>query len=126
MSDGQKKAQKRKEREKVAKARVAERRTALRAEAKKNYDHERQRRKLQSASNRISGTTIRNKKADGDSTVSQLEHNLAILKALEDEKRLADEMRENAAMMGEEKESSGVGGTADVVFTPNPEGGGGD
>jgi hypothetical protein len=121
------KFEKKKAREKEVKKKVLARRAVSRAQTKKEREEEKKRRDLQRATNKIEGKTIRIR-ADKQ-VVSQLSHNLEILKALEAEAKLLKEAQENAPMINtsglpicqdeEPKDNKGLGASADVVFIPN-------
>ncbi len=136
------KFQKKKDREKEVKKKVLARRTAMRAAAREENEKERERLALQRVTNRLEGKTIRNKKEGGDENViNQLEHNIKILEALQEQQELMEKARDNAPMLntegvpgvidgtgglsealqqGEEVEGGKLSASADVVFIPNP------
>lgn len=126
------KTDKKKQREKEVKKKILARRTALRAKAKEEREEEKKKRDIQRATNKIEGKTICYRRKE--EVINQLEHNLSILEALEQEKKLMDEQQNNATMINtlgvpiapkeeqkSEKSVGGIGGSADVVFIPNTE-----
>lgn len=105
---------KKKEREKEVRKKILRRRTAIRAQAKKDHEEGLEKIALRKATNKIEGKTVVIRKKE--EIMSQLEHNLAILEALENEKKAAEQARD----VQEEKHTS-MKASADVVFTPKTE-----
>lgn len=123
--------EKKKQRERESKKKVLARRTAIRAEAKKEREEGRESILRQRVTNRLEGRTIRytdNKEQEDAVVMNQLEHNLSILEALQKEHQAEKEAMLNAPQMSLEgvpgvpdNTVGGLGASADVVFIPNPE-----
>jgi hypothetical protein len=128
----QKKIAKKKEREKEVKKKLLVKREETRAKAKIDRQKEKDRQETQRVSNRVRGVTIRNNR-NPEEVIDQLAHNYEILKALEEEQRLAKEIRDNSNQLNiegipeeflltpETPKKTGLKASAEVVFTPNPE-----
>lgn len=118
--------EKKKQREREVKKKLAAKRMQNRQKAKEEKAKAKEERELRRVSNIIEGRTIKNKKEDD--LIDQLSHNLAILEALQKENEAQLEAQKNAPMINtsgvpalpQPKEGGTLTASADVVFTPNP------
>lgn len=124
---GKKTFEKKKQREKEVKKKLAVRRAITQLKAKEEREKEKQERAIQRAANRLEGRTIKNKKETD--VIDQLSHNLEILEALQQEQERLQEAQKNAPMinmagvpmMPPPPEGGKLTASADVVFIPNPD-----
>lgn len=121
-----KKLKKKKERDKKVKQKLDAQREANRKKNKKENEEAKEKLRVQRAANRIKGTTIRKNKKSSEEVVSQLEHNLDILKALEEEHKAMQESQDNATQVNlenvpEEVTRKSFSASAAVTFTPKIE-----
>lgn len=118
--------EKKKQREKEVKKRLAEKRAANRLKAKEEREKQKEEREMQKANNKLEGRTIKNRKESD--VIDQISHNLEILEALQQEQERLQEAQRNAPMinmsgipMPPSEEGGKLTASADVVFMPNPE-----
>lgn len=108
---------KKKKREKEVRKKILRRREGIRARAREEKLKENERREIQKVTNKIEGRTIINYK--NEQVMNQLEHNLSILQALEEERKILKEAQEAAPMINQTGlPKSGLKASADVQFIP--------
>lgn len=122
---GKKTFEKKKQRERDVKKKLAVLRSAKQLKDKEERIKAKVDREAQKAANKIEGKTFKRMKEED--VVNQLEHNLEILEALQQEQERLLEEQKNAPMLNQQgiplpqEEGGKLTASADVVFTPNPE-----